>query len=283
MAVIRQRRPSALCCVYSVSAHDIRAGETNLSTMRRLWPWYQISWSETHQAADTPLFLPGKKMKPSLTNTSRQNYKTLSLQQKSLSSFQGFLFSVCFCLCDMQTSYYCCCIMRSADWTFILCIQRFGGVTFCLFQKNKNKELYYKAISAGLHIRVSFTHLINCLSNLHTCRLYCCGHKDVQCRRLRNFETFNINNLINKTLTELSMSSTAGVYRPRLINCSSVLRLDDGFTTFTAKLSFTPLFDGVNQQWSVLDNALSNTLQGEALGPLQKAPWASHPQRALHH
>lgn len=61
MVVIRQRRPSALSCVYSVSAHDIRAGETNLSPMRRPWPWYHISWSETHQAADTPPFLPGKK------------------------------------------------------------------------------------------------------------------------------------------------------------------------------------------------------------------------------
>lgn len=30
MAVIRQRHPSALSCVYSVSAHDIHAGETNL-------------------------------------------------------------------------------------------------------------------------------------------------------------------------------------------------------------------------------------------------------------
>lgn len=39
MVVIRQRCPSALSCVYSVSAHDICAEETNLSPMRKLRPW----------------------------------------------------------------------------------------------------------------------------------------------------------------------------------------------------------------------------------------------------
>lgn len=38
IVVIRQRCPSALLCVYSVSAHDICAEETNLSPMRKLRP-----------------------------------------------------------------------------------------------------------------------------------------------------------------------------------------------------------------------------------------------------
>lgn len=93
MVVIRQSRPSALSCVCSVSAHDIHAGETNLSSMRGPQPWYRISWSETHQAADTPLFLPGKKNEAITHRHKPAKLQTLNLLQKCLSSFQGFFFS----------------------------------------------------------------------------------------------------------------------------------------------------------------------------------------------
>lgn len=68
--------------------------------MRRPWPWYQISWSETHQAADTPPFLPGKKW----SHHSPVKFQTHNPLQKCCSSFQCFVFSqcVCFCLCEMQ-------------------------------------------------------------------------------------------------------------------------------------------------------------------------------------
>lgn len=94
MVAIHQMRPSALSCVYSLSAHDIRAGETNLSSMKGPWPWYEISWSETYQATDTPLFLPGeKKMKPSLTDKSMQNYELETVYRKRMS----FIFLVLSC------------------------------------------------------------------------------------------------------------------------------------------------------------------------------------------
>ena len=111
MVVIRQRRPSALSCVYSVSAHDIRAGETNLSPMRRPWPWYHISWSETHQAADTPPFLPGrKKMKPSLTDTSRQNYKLTLAFYRNVFHLSSAFFSLSVSLWDAD-------VKKKESWT----------------------------------------------------------------------------------------------------------------------------------------------------------------------
>lgn len=93
MVVIRQRRPSALSCVYSVSAHDICAGETNLSPTRRPWPWYQISWSETHQPADTPPFLSGKKWSHhSPTQASKITNSQPPTEMSFILLYQCFLF-----------------------------------------------------------------------------------------------------------------------------------------------------------------------------------------------